>query len=377
MARVLLLHQPVDGGVGRHVSDLARGLHAAGHDVVLCGPGPPIPVPEGCRHVPLALERAVAPRADAAALRRLQRIVRGLAPDLIHAHSSKAGAIGRLARTVHPGVPLVYSPHGYAFAGHFERELERTAYRLIERGLAPLAGRVIAVCEAEARLARGVGPDRRVRVVYNGVTVPAEPVEVDRRMSRLKAAGPVLCTLTQLRPGKGMETLLDAMPAILAGHPRAQLAVWGDGPDLSGLAARAQTLGIAASVHFLGSTERPLSVMAGADVFTFPSLAEAFPYVILEAMSVACPIVASDVGGIGEALAGGSGVRVPAADPAALAAAVTRLLSDPERARDLGSAARQRVDQTFSVQKMLDETAQVYSELVPGFLIDAQGTNST
>jgi glycosyltransferase involved in cell wall biosynthesis len=376
MARVLLLHQPVDGGVGRHVSDLARGLHAAGHDVVLCGPGLPIPVPEGCRHVSLGLKRAVAPRVDAAALRRLQGLVRGLAPDLIHAHSSKAGALGRLARTVRPGVPLVYSPHGYAFAGHFDRELERTAYRLIERGLAPLAGRVIAVCEAEARLARGVGPDGRVRVVYNGVTVPSEPVDVERRMSRLKAAGPVLCTLTQLRPGKGMETLLDAMPAILAAHPRAQLAVWGDGPDLSGLAARAQTLGIGASVHFLGSTERPLSVMAGADVFTFPSLAEAFPYVILEAMSVACPIVASDVGGIGEALGDSAGVRVPAADPAALAAAVTRLLSDPEGARALGVAARQRVDQTFGVQKMLDETAQVYSELVPGFLPDPQGMNS-
>lgn len=375
MARVLLIHQPVDGGVGRHVSDLARGLHEAGHDVILCGPGPPMPIPHGCRHVPLALERAVAPRGDAAALRRFQALVRRLAPDVIHAHSSKAGAIARLARSVHPRVPLVYSPHGYAFAGHFERELERSAYRLIERGLAPVASRVIAVCEAEARLARTVGAAGRIRVVHNGVTVPSEPVEIHPRMTHLERSGPVICTVTQLRPGKGMETLLDAMPAILAGHPRAQLAVWGDGPDRSGLAARAQTLGVGASVHFLGSTARPLTVMAGADVFTFPSQAEAFPYVILEAMSVACPIVASDVGGIGEALAPGTGLRVAPGDPAALAAAVTTLLSDPDTAKDLGSAARRRVVQMFGVQEMLDETAQVYCELVPSFLINAQGTS--
>lgn len=372
MARVLLIHQPVDGGVGRHVSDLANGLHAAGHNVTLAGPGLPTPVPHGCRHVPLALGRAVAPRADATAFHELDRLLRRFAPDLIHAHSSKAGAIARLARSLHPRVPLVYSPHGYAFAGYFERELERSAYRLIERGLSPLASRVISVCEAEARLARAVGPPGRVRVVHNGVAVPSAPVEVDPRMRELGRAGPVIGTLTQLRPGKGMETLLDAMPAILGAHPRAQLAVWGDGPDRPGLAARAHTMGIAASVHFLGFTDRPLSLMAGADVFTFPSLAEAFPYVILEAMSVACPIVASDVGGIGEALAEGTGALVPPADPAALAAAVTRLLDAPQDARDLGSAARQRVGQMFGVQKMLDETVEVYSELVPGFLPKAQ-----
>ncbi|MFL6114182.1 MAG: hypothetical protein ACJ786_22910 [Catenulispora sp.] len=66
MARILLIHQPVDGGVGRHVSDLARGLHEGGHEVILCGPGLPAGVPAGCRHVALALERAVAPRSDSA-----------------------------------------------------------------------------------------------------------------------------------------------------------------------------------------------------------------------------------------------------------------------------------------------------------------------
>jgi glycosyltransferase involved in cell wall biosynthesis len=373
VARVLLIHQPVAGGVGRHVSDLARGLHTAGHEVVLCGPGRPATGPDDCRHVALTLERAVAPRADARALRDLDRIVRRLAPDLVHAHSSKAGAIARLVRAVHPRLPLVYSPHGYAFAGHFDREVERTAYRVIEAGLAPLASRVICVCDAEARLARRIGPAPRIRVVHNGVAAADDPVMPDPRMTELARAGPVICTLTQLRPGKGLETLLDAMPAILGAHPGAQLAIWGDGPDQPQLAARARTLSIGDSVHFLGATRSPLSVMAASDVFTLPSLAEAFPYVILEAMSVACPVVSSDVGGIAEALVEGTGVLVNPADPVALATAIATLLDRPDMARRLGTAARRRVQQMFSVERMLSQTAQVYDALVPGFLGDAQG----
>ncbi len=375
MARVLLIHQPTEGGVGRHVSDLARGLHTAGHEVVLCGPSRPATGPDDCRHVALALERSVAAGADVRAVRELERIVRRLAPDLIHAHSSKAGAIARLVRAVHPRLPLVYSPHGYAFAGHFDREWERTAYRVIEAGLAPLASRVICVCDAEARLARQIGAAQRIRVVHNGVAVSDDPVTPDPRMTELARGGPVICTLTQLRPGKGLETLLDAMPAILGAHPGAQLAIWGDGPDQARLTERARTLSIADSVHFMGATSRPLSVMAGSDVFTFPSLAEAFPYVILEAMSVACPVVASDVGGIAEALVEGTGVRVTPADPVTLAAAIATLLDRPDTARQLGAAARHRVQQMFSVERMLRETAQVYGELVPDFLSTAQGAD--
>ena len=137
MSRVLLCHQPTDGGVGRHIRDLAVGLRARGYDVVLCGPA----VPEGLGgefpHAHLDLRRAVAPRADLPAIARFGAIVGDLRPDVIHAHSSKAGAVTRLARLLHPRVPVVYTPHGYAFAGYFSRPAERLAYRWVERILAP------------------------------------------------------------------------------------------------------------------------------------------------------------------------------------------------------------------------------------------------
>jgi glycosyltransferase involved in cell wall biosynthesis len=360
--RVLLVHQPTDGGVGRHLTDLAIGLQTRGFRAVLCGPSPPAGLPGSCAHIELDLRRSIAPRADAAAIVGLARIVGEVRPALIHAHSSKAGAVARLAKLLHPRVPVVYTPHGYAFAGHFSRELERSAYREIERMLARLADRVLCVCEAEARLARAVGPAERVRVVYNGVE-PAGTGPVDRRVAELAADGPVVCALTLLRPGKGIETLIDALPAVLADHPRARIAIGGDGPDLEALRSRARALGVAEAVRFLGQSRDPLGLLRGTQVFVHPSWAESFPYVILEAMSLGLPIAASDVGGVGEALAAGeSGALVAPRDARALARALIELLGDPARAARMGAAAKQRFEQRFTRARMIDGVVSVYEE---------------
>jgi glycosyltransferase involved in cell wall biosynthesis len=392
----MLLYQPVDGGVGRHVRDLAEGLTERGAEVVLCGPSLPggLSEPPGradhvrleldraiaprashvrleldraiaprASHVRLELDRAIAPRADLAALRSFAAIVRRTRPDLIHAHSSKAGAVARLGRILQPRVPVLYTPHGYAFAGYFTSGPQRRGYREIERALAPLASRVVCVCEAEATLAAAVGAERRVRVVYNGIE-PAGAGPIDPRMAELARRGPVVCALTQLRAGKGIETLIDATPIVLERHPRLQVAIWGDGPELESLRSRASAVGVGEIVHFPGASPDPLDVLRGAEVFVHPSLAEAFPYAILEAMSVARPIVASDVGGIGEALAGGeSGVLVPPRDPQSLAGAVNGLLDDPDRRASLAAAGRRRVERRFSRAAMIDRLAEVYSEV--------------
>ena len=214
--RVLLCHQPIDGGVGRHICDLAGGLAEAGHQVTLCSPAPPSGVTGDVAHVQLDLRRAAAPRADLAALARLAAIQRELRPQVVHAHSSKAGAITRLARFADPRVPVLYSPHGYAFAGHFTRSGERAAYRWIERALSPLATRVVCVCEAEARLARAVGADgrvvadgggaedeRRLRVghdpAHRGLDLPADAPDGGAGLAIAKSDGGVVVIV----PGDG------------------------------------------------------------------------------------------------------------------------------------------------------------------------------
>jgi glycosyltransferase involved in cell wall biosynthesis len=361
----MLVYQPVDGGVGRHLRDLTAGLAGRGHELTLCGPSLPCGIstlPDGVGYVRLDLGRAIAPGADLKALRRLAGIVRRTRPDVIHAHSSKAGALARLGRAARPSTPVVYTPHGYAFAGSFARRLERRGYREIERVLAPLASRVVCVCAAEGRLAAALGDGRRVRVVHNGID-PAGAGPTDPRMVELGREGPVLCVLTQLRAGKGIETLIDATPSILARHPRLQVAIWGDGPELEILRERASRAGAAGAVRFLGPSSDPLGVLRGADVFVHPSLAESFPYAILEAMSVGRAIVASDVGGVGEALVhGASGLLVPPGAPESLARAVIGLLDDPDRGARLGGAARHRVERRFTRATMIDRLAGVYGE---------------
>jgi glycosyltransferase involved in cell wall biosynthesis len=344
------------------VTDLAVGLEERGFSAVLCGPSRPAGLPSSCAHVELDLRRSIAPRADPAAVIALARIVGEMRPALVHAHSSKAGAVVRLARPLHPRVPVIYTPHGYAFAGHFSRELERSAYREIERALARLADRVLCVCEAEARLARKVGPAGRVRIVHNGIE-PAGAGPADRRVAELAEGGPVVCALTLLRPGKGIETLIDALPTVLARHPHARVAIGGDGPDLQALCERARMLGVAEAVHFLGQSSDPLSLLRGAQIFVHPSWAESFPYVILEAMSLGLPIVASNVGGVGEALSGGeSGALVAPRDAHALAQALIELLGNPDRSARMGAAARLRFEQQFTRARMIDGVAGVYEE---------------
>jgi glycosyltransferase involved in cell wall biosynthesis len=366
MSRIVQLYQPTGGGVGRHVRDLAEGLSARGHEVVLCGPSAPegmSELPRGVRHLPLDLGRAVSPAADLTALKQLAGILRELKPDLLHAHSSKAGAVGRMARLSRPRTPVLYTPHGYAFAGWFSSSRERLAYREIERALAPLASRVVCVCEAEARLGASVSFKRRIRVVHNGIDV-VDPGPADQRMVELGRSGPVICVLTQLRPGKGIETLIDAAPALLARHPNLQVAIWGEGPERDSLLARARDAGVGEAVHFLGRSADPLAALRGADVFVHPSLAEAFPYAILEAMAAEAAIVASDVGGIGEALVDGeSGVLVPAGSAAALGQALIGLLGDPRRRAAMGSSARLRVERLFTREAMIDRLLGVYHEV--------------
>ncbi|MGO9754335.1 MAG: glycosyltransferase [Solirubrobacteraceae bacterium] len=362
--RVLLVHQPVDGGVGRHVSDLAAGLCRLGYEVTTCGPSPPEPINGVSDHLELDMSRSVSPAADGAAIAALSKITRHHKPDIVHAHSSKAGAVARLSRLLAPLPPVLYTPHGYAFAGYFEHASERHVYRQAERALSLLAARVICVCEAEAARARSIGPHGRVRVVHNGIDAAHVPL-ADASLATLGAAGPIVLTLSQLRPGKGMETLIDAAPLVLASHPGTQIVICGKGPLEPSLRARAALLGVGQAIHFIGQTDSALSVMRAADLFVLPSWAEAFPYVTLEAMSCAVPVLACAVGGISEAIdSGRDGLIVAPRDAVALAQGISQLLTDGHLRQSLGTAGRERVLREFTVERMVTGISEIYGEVL-------------
>jgi glycosyltransferase involved in cell wall biosynthesis len=366
VARILMLTQPTDGGVFEHVAALCAGLADRGHEPLVGGPFAGQPAGLRAEVLPLDLVRAVSPSADLRAALEVVRLVRRVRPDVVHAHSSKAGAVARMARPAFWRVPLVYTPHGYAFAGYFERAAERRAYRAAERLLAPLATLTLCVCRAEQRLADGIGPRRRTRVVHNGVP-PAEPGPPAPAVATLREGGPVVGALTLLRPGKGIETLVDALPRLLAAVPDVRVAVAGEGPDRAALEERAHALGVDHALHLIGHTPGAMALLAGSDVFVSASWAESFPYNVLEAMAAGVPIVATDVGGTGEAIEdGASGLLVPPRDPEALADALSALLTDRTRAATLGAKARARQERMFTVGQMVDGTLEVYGECADG-----------
>ena len=362
MSRILLITQPIDGGVFRHVNDLATGLADRGHQVVLAAPlerrPPDLPVDL----VRIPMQRSLEARSDGRALAGVASAMRHVRPDLVHAHSSKAGALARLARPALPGVPLVYTPHLYAFMSHFSSR-RRRLYGAVERALAPLASRVVCVCEWERRVADAIGPATRTRVVYNGIPSPSAGEAV------VPAGGaerdPLIVSTAVLSRRKGLETLVDAMPVIVGRCPRARLLIIGTGPEAPSLRHRADRLGMGHRVEIRPPSDDGPDGLDRAAVFVHPSWADSFPYAVLEAMAMGLPIVATDVGGVGEAIEHDvSGVLVPPGDTGALGEAIVSLLLHPARAAAVGVAARARVRQRFTCDRMVDETVDVYREVL-------------
>jgi glycosyltransferase involved in cell wall biosynthesis len=352
--------RPDEGGAFRHLADLSRGVTAAGHDVAVCGPLAHRADDLDAEVIPLPMTRAIDPRADLASLRGLARIVRAWRPDLIHAHGSKGAVYARVGRPAYPRVPVIYTPHGYPFAGSLPAPA-RKRYKQIERLLSRLSTMVICVCEAERRLALSVGTPRTT-VVHNG-TEPDPPRQVASSMEALRGGGPVVVAVTGLRPGKGVETLVESWPAVLERRPEAVLAIAGDGIERQRINDLMVTLGIERSVHLLGNIEPAELALWGADLFVSPSWAESFPYAVLEAMAVGLPTVATDVGGTREAVEEGvTGRLVPPRDSAALATAVADVLADGDQLRTMGAAARRRHLERFTVQRMVEATLAVYEE---------------
>jgi glycosyltransferase involved in cell wall biosynthesis len=308
------------------------------------------------------LRRPVNPIADCRALRQLHRTIRAMRVDIVHTHTSKAGFLGRLAARM-AGVPhIVHTPHGHVFDGYFSPVATR-AYALLERLAARWTDRIITLSDEEARdhLRLGIGRPQQFITIPSGVDLDA--VRAASPVS-LTSGGPVIGTVGRLAPVKGLRYLLDAGPEILRRCPDARFLVVGDGEMRPSLEAQARGLGLADRVVFAGFREDIPAVIAGMDVFVLPSLNEGMGRVLVMAMALGKPIVATRVGGVPELLGDGkAGLLVPPRDPAALAEAILALLHDRTRAAALAEAGRLRAPR-YSAEAMLEALARLYRELI-------------
>lgn len=366
MPSCLLAFEPPDGGVAEHVLRLALALPAHGWEPAMVGPSASQIYPT-LREAGIPVARLPLwagfghPRADLLAARSLNRVVRRGRFDLVHLHSPKAGALGRVlprgARNV------VYTPHLFGFEG--PPGLRRPVSRVLERALAPRTDAIVCVSEAErqAALENRVAPAAKLRVIRSGAECPTG-LAPDTELEAFAADYPLVACLTALREQKTVHVFLEAATLVLQRRPTARLAVVGDGPLKPDLEQRARELGIAEQVRFFAFSHPSARQLASLDVYVLPSAWEAFPIAILEAMACGVPQIVTDVGGNSEAVVHGeTGLVCPPNQPRALAEAIVTLLdNDGLRAR-MSTASRARHRRLFRLETMVARIAALYAEV--------------
>jgi len=366
--KTLLVLTSTAGGAGKHAYYLARDLPRDVFDLTVAfGPGYPLD-PEFARLdvavVHLRLSRSLAPRENLAAFVQLLRLMRSNRFDLVCAACSIAGLVGRLAAWI-SGVPKrVFIIHAFASHPHQPR-FARWMYHGIEKMLDPFTTRYIAVSEAIQRFgieARLFKPEK-VDVVLNGIAL-SEPLDASPEQTRaelgIPIGAPLIATAGRFEPQKGLHDLIEAVALVRKELPEARLLLIGDGPLRENLQECARQKGVSDAVLFTGWRNDVPRLIQASDVFCLSSHWESFGLVLVEAMALGKPVVATGVDGIPEVVEHErTGLLVPARQPQALAVALVELLADPARARRMGEAGRKRVHEHFRLEDSIERFVEV------------------
>ncbi len=358
------------GGGAVHVRDLTRGLDAARFAPQVAMPDDGGNVRRDDFTVPFH-PVDIAAGFSLEALRRIRSLATGV--DILHVHGARAALFGRLAAlSLGKRRPrVIYTIHGFA-APHYAPP-RRQVLLFVERRLAPVTDAWICVSHAEkaALLGARVAESTRVQVIHNGIDlsrfVGAAAIRGrTRRAVNLPDDAFVVTTVCRLNRPRDLTTLLSAFRSVQNDLQRAHLIIVGDGPLRPQLERRVRSLALHDHVHLLGMRRDVPQILAATDVFALSSRGwEGLPLTVLEAMASALPVVASDVGGTGEAVVHEhTGYLFPAGDAAALADCLRTLARDAVLAHQLGQRGLARVRELFTVQRMVRQTAALYDQLL-------------
>jgi glycosyltransferase involved in cell wall biosynthesis len=289
-------------------------------------------------------------------LRAFYRVLKKGEYDIVHTHEYKSTALAPLFRHGN-GYKMVATAHGYnrtSIREIFYYGLERFCFKRADAVVAPSNEMV------EFLKQKGVSPARLHRIPNGIETQGHEPPLGKVRKDRIR-----LLYLGRLSQEKDPALLLDVMAILRRRGFNAQLVLAGAGPEQKNLEKKAMELGLAEDVKMPGFVAEVFSLFQEADILINPSRTECMPNTILEAMLAGVPVVATAVGGIGEMIRDGrDGVLCPPGDPAALAAAVVRVIEDPDLARRLTDSAYQRVMDQFTFEKHMEATLALYTQLL-------------
>ncbi len=367
--RIALVLETSGGGSGRHVLDLAKGLVANGQDVsVIWSPVraqqdfvDELNALQNVKTFEFPMSRAVGPK-DVFDLFALKRLLKEVGPfDMVHAHSSKAGALVRLLPRSVPGLRL-YTPHAFATMDPNIKVAKHALYSLVERRLALRSDGIIAVSQAEFDHAVELGIDPSLmRIVVNGASLAKEATRKGaREKMKLQDNEVAIGLIGRLAAQKDPLRFVEAINIATKEAHNIRGIVIGDGSLLE----EAQCADKKGVVSFLGWQDAP-SLMAGLDILCMTSQFEAMPYTLVEALHAKLPIVSTAVGGTHETIKHDENGFVHAVDcsPADIAGSLIELAHNSQL-RQRFSEASSTMSSERTIDAMVDQTMGFYRDLV-------------
>lgn len=371
--KILHVITSLAGGAGAYVVDVARDADPERFEITLAfGPGYPLdPVAHALpiETATLSWTRSLSPFATLKGAIDVHRLIATHKPDILHVHCSLAGVVGRMLGRLH-GVPVIlFTVHALASRDH-QPALKKWLYLLIERFMDRFTDYYIVATRLYGRavVERKIAAPSKLRVVPLSIPVPPLPTNDDRLAAR-RALGfqdsvAVIVAAGRMERQKGFEYLIRAMPDILSEKPNARLVILGDGPLQPDLLAIVAELRLEDTVKFAGWRDDARNLMAAADVFCLSSLWESFGYVVLEAMAVQVPIVATKVDGVPEVVDFGSCAElVEPGSPSQLAHAIVKFLNDPAASERIARNGRQRLETCYSGMTMVERLQELYLDV--------------
>jgi glycosyltransferase involved in cell wall biosynthesis len=371
------------GGPSLHVTGLARGLDPQAFETTLVA-GPPAGPENSMEDLALGgpfryvrvegLRREIDPRTDAVVLARLVKLMIRLRPHVVHTHQSKAGALGRLAARIARAPAIVHTHHGLVFENYFG-PLKSRVVVATERALARMSSKIIAISPAQRYdLVRrfGVAPASKVELIPLGLDL--EPFLKTsgrglefRREFGIAESAPVVGIVGRMAPVKNHVLFVRAAALVAARVPEARFVIVGRGETEDLARSEGRRLGIESSVVFAGWRRDLERVYPAFDVGMLTSLSEGTPVSLIETLASGRPVVGTAVGGVADVVRDGvDGLLVGSGDAEGLAAAAVGLLSDPERAREMGAEGRPRVGRDYGLDRLIADVERLYSGLVGG-----------